>query len=92
MNTHNHIPDTVSASLDARLAPFHPSRTRTTRGVDSGAARPVAPDERKLQPRLIRDLKLLFAALGAGGSVVPLGDNGHTARLLSNYAASLRDH
>jgi hypothetical protein len=32
----------------------------------------------------------MFAALGAGGSVVPLGDNGRTARLLSEYAASLR--
>jgi hypothetical protein len=39
---------------------------------------------------LINDLKLLFAALGAGGSVVPMGDNGHTARLLAEYAASLR--
>lgn len=41
---------------------------------------------------LINDLKLLFAALGAGGTVVPLGDNSRTARLLSEYAASLRSH
>ena len=92
MSTHNHIPDTVSACLDARLAPFHPSRTSTAAEPDAGDSRAVAPDERKLHQRLINDLKLLFAALGAGGSVVPLGDNGHTARLLSNYAASLRDH
>jgi hypothetical protein len=39
---------------------------------------------------LIIDLKLLFAALGAGGIAVPLGDNSHTARLLSEYAAALR--
>jgi hypothetical protein len=39
---------------------------------------------------LIRGLKLLFAALGAGNSVVPLGDNGRTARLLAEYAAALR--
>ena len=39
---------------------------------------------------LIKDLKLLFAALGAGNSVVPLGDNSRAARLLSEYAKSLR--
>ena len=39
---------------------------------------------------LLNDLKLLFAALGAGGTAVPFGDNGHAARLLSEYAASLR--
>ena len=48
--------------------------------------------ERHLRLSLINDLKLLFAALGAGGSVVPLGDNGRTARLLAEYAASLREH
>jgi hypothetical protein len=93
MNTHNHIPDTVSASLDARLAPFHASRELSPlEDLDVGNSGAVAPEERKLHLKLINDLKLLFAALGAGGSVVPLGDNGHTARLLSNYAASLRDH
>jgi hypothetical protein len=39
---------------------------------------------------LVKDLKLLFAALGAGNSVVPLGDNSRAARLLSEYAKSLR--
>jgi hypothetical protein len=39
---------------------------------------------------LVRELKLLFAALGAGGSVVPLGDNSRAARLLAEYAAALR--
>jgi hypothetical protein len=42
--------------------------------------------------RLLNDLKLLFAALGAGNSVVPLGDNARAARLLSEYAASLQKH
>ena len=43
----------------------------------------MAPrQERTLRLTLVNDLKLLFAALGAGGSVVPLGDNGRTARLL----------
>jgi hypothetical protein len=56
---------------------------------------PVSKADLPLQagrPQLgfIDDLKLMFAALGAGGSVVPLGDNGRTARLLSEYAASLR--
>jgi hypothetical protein len=39
---------------------------------------------------LLKDLKLLFAALGAGNSVVPLGDNSRTAQLLAEYARSLR--
>jgi hypothetical protein len=39
---------------------------------------------------LFNDLKLLFAALGAGGTAIPLGDNRRAARLLSEYAASLR--
>jgi hypothetical protein len=94
MSGTNHIPNTVAASLDARLAPF--------RGVPQGPAledldvevsRCVAPrPERSERPGLIKDLKLLFAALGAGGRVVPLGDNSRTARLLSEYAAALRGH
>jgi hypothetical protein len=39
---------------------------------------------------LLNQLKLLFAALAAGGRVVPMGDNGRTLRLLSEYAACLR--
>ena len=39
---------------------------------------------------LVKDLKLLFAALGAGNQVVPLGDNSRTAHLLAEYARSLR--
>lgn len=50
------------------------------------------PQQARPRAGFLRDLKLLFAALGAGGSVVPLGDNGRTTRLLSQYAASLRDH
>ena len=61
--------------------------------LDVEAAPAVAPQhERRLRIRLVNDLKLLFAALGAGGSVVPLGDNGRTTRFLSQYAESLRDH
>jgi hypothetical protein len=75
MNTKTHLPNTVEASLEARLAPFAS----------------VAKD-RPLRLGLINDLKLLFAALGAGGNVVPLGDNSRTARLLAEYAASLRSH
>jgi hypothetical protein len=97
MSTHSssrtHVPRTVAASLDARLAPFHLDDGARLEDLDVEAARAVAPQrEGQLKLRLVNDLKLLFAALGAGGSVVPLGDNGRTAHLLANYAASLRDH
>jgi len=93
MSSHNHIPKTVSASLEARLAPFRRSVSRSPlEDLDVESSRAVAPDDRKLHLKLVNDLKLLFAALGAGGSIVPLGDNRHAAKLLSNYAASLRDH
>ncbi len=98
MSTRNHIPRTVAASLDARLAPFHldepPIESKMgLEDLDVEAASAVAPQqERHLRIKLVNDLKLLFAALGAGGSVVPLGDNGRTARFLSQYAESLRDH
>jgi hypothetical protein len=90
--THNHLPRTVAASLDARLAPFHGIEPRSVlEDLDVEVSRAVAPrQERSLRLSLMNDLKLLFAALGAGGSVVPLGDNGRTARLLSEYAAALR--
>jgi len=92
MNTCTHLPRTVAASLDARLAPFHVSESRSAlEDLDVEASRAVSPhNERRLLLSLVSDLKLLFAALGAGGSVVPLGDNGRTARLLSQYAAALR--
>ena len=94
MSTRNHIPCTVEGNFDARLAPFHLNEPRSLlEDLDVEASRAVAPHrERRLRLSLINDLKLLFAALGAGGSVVPLGDNGRTARLLANYAAALRDH
>ena len=99
MSAHNRIPRTVEASLDARLAPFHLNEPRIgLEDLDVEAARAVSPQavspqqDRKLRLRLVNDLKLLFAALGAGGSVVPLGDNGRTTRFLSRYAESLRDH
>jgi hypothetical protein len=75
MSSHNHIP-----------------RARALEDLDVEMSRAVTPHrERRLRLRILDDLKLLFAALGAGGSVVPLGDNGRTTRLLANYAASLRD-
>ena len=43
-----------------------------------------------LRLSLVKDLKLLFAALGASNRVVPLGDNARTAHLLAEYARSLR--
>jgi hypothetical protein len=96
MNTSNHtrspLPSTVTASLDARLAPFHGIEPRSVlEDLDVEVSRAVAPrEERVRRLSLVKDLKLLFAALGAGGSVVPLGDNGRTAHLLAEYAAALR--
>ena len=94
MSVRNHIPRTVAASLDARLAPFHLDEPHTVlEDLDVEPSRAVAPQvERRLKLSLVNDLKLLFAALGAGGSAVPLGDNGRVTRLLATYAASLRDH
>ena len=92
MSTRNHIPCTVEGSLDARLAPFGLNTPRSLlEDLDVEASRAVAP-HREARPRLVSSLKLLFAALGAGGSVVPLGDNGRTTHLLASYAASLQDH
>jgi len=94
MSIRNHIPRTVEASLDARLAPFNLQERHTVlEDLDVEVSRAVAPQrERRASLRIVNDLKLLFAALVAGGSVVPLGDNGRTTRLLASYAASLRDH
>jgi hypothetical protein len=82
----NHLPDTVSAHLEARLAPFSGSPQSQAHSQAHGHP----GNERRLRLGLVKDLKLLFAALGAGNSVVPLGDNGHAARMLSEYANSLR--
>jgi len=102
MNTRNHIPGTVNANLGARLEPFRAHGHRSLlEDLDVEAAQAVAPCHelapivapaagRRERSGLINDLKVLFAALGAGGSAVPLGDNGRTARLLAEYAASLR--
>lgn len=94
MSNRNHIPRTVDARLDARLAPFHLDGPRSVlEDLDIEASPAVTPHvEQRQRSGLINDLKLLFAALGAGGRAVPLGDNRHTARLLAQYAASLRDH
>jgi len=89
MNDRNRIPDTVNASLDARLAPCTQARRAVLEDLDIEASRAVAPDDDR-DLRLLPSLKLLFAALGAGNSVVPMGDNSRTARLLSEYANSLR--
>ena len=93
MSTANHIPSTVDARLGARLAPFTGTGRVLLEDLDVEPSRCVTPrTERHQRLSLINDLKLLFAALGAGGSVVPLGDNGRTAHLLAKYAESLRDH
>jgi len=91
MSSKSYIPKTVSASLEARLAPFGRIGRTPLEDLDVEVSRNVTPrEERQRGLGFFNDLKLLFAALGAGGSAVPLGDNGRTARLLSEYAASLR--
>jgi hypothetical protein len=93
VSTRNHIPNTVDASLGARLAPFCGIPATPLEDLDVEASRAVSPgQERHLRLRLIDDLKLLFAALVAGGRAVPLGDNRCAARQLSEYAAALRRH
>lgn len=89
MNNRNHIPDTVNANLDARLAPFPEARRAVLEDLDIEASRAVTP-QHDHQLRLLPSLKLLFASLGAGNSVVPMGDNSRAARLLAEYAKSLR--
>jgi hypothetical protein len=93
MSVRNHIPRSIAGSLDARLAPFHLDEPHSVlEDLDVEAARERAPHAgRRAKPSLLDDLKLLFAALGAGGSIVPLGDNTRAARMLANYAQSLRD-
>lgn len=101
MDHRNHIPDTVNASLDARLAPYQlqnghketPARHHQAvlEDIDVEASRAVTP-QHDGDLRLLPSLKLLFASLGAGNSVVPLGDNSRAARLLSEYANSLRSN
>jgi hypothetical protein len=92
MSTGTHLPRTAEASLEARLAPFRGPAPAPLEDIDVEVSRCVSPrGESRPRSGLLRDLKLLFAALGAGGSVVPLGDNGRTTRLLSEYAAALRD-
>jgi hypothetical protein len=90
-NPGSHIPRTVSASLEARLAPYPRVARAALEDLDVEASRNVTPQaERQGRAGLFNDLKLLFASLGAGNSVVPLGDNSHAARLLAEYANSLR--
>lgn len=93
MSVRNHIPETVSASLEARLAPYPRVSRAVLEDLDVEASRSVTPsgDDRR-RPGLIASLKLLFASMGAGNAVVPMGDNSRTARQLSEYADSLRTH
>ena len=89
MSNRNHIPDTVNASLEARLAPFPEARRAVLEDLDIEASRAVTPQKDR-ELRLVPSLKLLFASLAAGNRVVPLGDNSRAARLLAEYAKSLR--
>ena len=93
MSHQNHMPKTVDAALEARLAPFPAARRAVLEDLDVEASQAVTPgQERHRHLSLLPSLKLLFASLGAGNSVVPLGDNSRAARLLSEYANSLRSN
>lgn len=89
-NTEKHLPTTVSANLEARLAPFSHTGPAAFEKADLRADRVNEARYESRRLSLVNDLKLLFASLGAGNSVVPLGDNSRAARLLSEYAKSLR--
>ncbi len=89
-NTEKHLPATVCASLEARLAPFGQARPAPLETGELQADRALSQSHRVQRLSLVNDLKLLFAALGAGNSVVPLGDNSRAAKLLAEYAKSLR--
>jgi hypothetical protein len=96
MSHQTHIPDTVNASLEARLSPFHrerhapPAHPEALEDLDAEASRAVTPAHERRHLSLLPSLKLLFASLGAGNSVVPMGDNSRAARLLAEYANTLR--
>lgn len=95
MSNRNHIPDTVDASLDARLAPYRSENESEPRraaldDLDVEASHHAVDPQREPDLRLLPSLKLLIASLGAGNAVVPLGDNSRPARLLAEYANSLR--
>jgi hypothetical protein len=95
MSNFKHLPSPVAA----RLAPFHSDGGGARSGapledLDVEVSRCVSPRPERPAPRsrMLNDIKLLFAALGAGGRAVPLGDNGATTRALSRYAHCLQSH
>lgn len=95
MNDFRHLPSPVTA----RLAPFHSAGNAPQAGapledLDIEVSRCVSPRPERpaSRSRVLNDIKLLFAALGAGGRAVPLGDNGATTRALSRYAQCLQGH
>jgi hypothetical protein len=54
------------------------------------APRPPRGPQQTLASRALRGLKFAFAALVAGGRVVPLGDNSRLTRELGEYGAHLK--
>jgi hypothetical protein len=91
MSSENRFSDPVAVGPEARLSTCHAGDLTALEDLDIDVSRAVAPDRHRPGHGFVNDLKLLFAALGAGGRVVPLGDNGRTTRLLSEYVAALRD-
>jgi hypothetical protein len=93
MSTHPHLPPTVAASLEARLAPFHATQNRAEHLMpvdqpefDFSGASPAGP-RHPWRSRVLTNIKLLIASLGAGNAVVPMGDNGHATRGLASQVA-----
>jgi hypothetical protein len=93
MSTHPHLPPTVAASLEARLAPFHaaPNRAEHLMPVDQPefdfASQSPASPRHHWSSRVFTNIKLLIASLGAGNAVVPMGDNGRAMRELASQVA-----
>lgn len=93
MSSFNDLPDIVAARVTGRLAPFSLEHRTPLEDLDAEVSRCVSPrPERPARSRVFNDIKLLFAALGAGGRVIPMGDNGATTRALSRYANCLQGH
>lgn len=71
-----------SAPAEAATATVEPSTAPARRPAHGSQPTPAA--------RALRALKFAFAALVAGGRVVPLGDNSRLTRELGEYGAHLK--
>lgn len=69
-----------------RSAPAEPA----THTVEAATLKPSQAPRPTRAARALRGLKFAFAALVAGGRVIPLGDNGRLTQELGEYGAHLK--